>query len=361
MTDEHLQRFRFAVVIATAVIIVIFTTALIISFYPAGPVNLIKSSTPLVIVWELAETNPDLKEIGPLHPVHVVSPTWFKIVDHNGTISRQVDPDYIEWARDRGYQIWPLASNSFDPDITAAVLVNPQIRNNVVNELIEVALFYDFDGLNIDFENFHSDYRDYFTTFITELSYRCREENLVLSVDVTMISSSEYWSLGYDRAALAKEADYIILMAYDEHWQSSPVAGSVASLPWVENGLKQVLREVPAEKLILGLPFYTRLFEIDKSGINPVVLNSWSYSMKRAGEIVTDNNAEITWDVNAKQHVAVYTKNNLTYKMWLEDERSIQKRLDLVRQYSLAGLAGWRRGLELEETWDLISDFIDKY
>lgn len=139
--------------------------------------------------------------------------------------------------------------------------------------------------------------------------------------------------------------------------QSSPTAGSVASLPWVETGLQRVLEEVPAEKLMLRVPFYTRLWEIDDNSGEEVVLSSWSYSMQRAEEIIADYGAEIYFDDYARQHVAEYRKGGLLYKMWLEDAGSMRERLNLIEKYQLAGLAAWRRGLETPDIWDLIEEF----
>jgi spore germination protein YaaH len=320
--------------------------------------NRLPAGDPLVIVWELAGPDNDYTLIGDLGPVQVVSPVWFHLVDSQDTVRSDLDPLYLQWARERGYQVWALVTNSFDPDLTAELLSDDQKRQFFAREIVSLAIEYNLEGLNIDFENFHYDYRDHFTSFIAELAELCRAENLILSVDVAMPSGSEYWSMGYDRAALATEADYIILMAYDEHWASSPVAGSVASLPWVEAGLQQLLNEVPPAKLILGVPFYTRLWVIDETGVEPQVVNTWSYSMTRAAEIAAENEAEITFDVQAGQHVAVYEKEGLTYKMWLEDTESMCSRLELVEKYNLAGLAGWRRGLETPEIWELMDNYL---
>ncbi len=315
-------------------------------------------SSPIVLVWEHAGVESEYGSIGPLGPVQVVSPTWFHLDDNFGHIRSDFDKDYLEWARSRGYQVWALVTNSFDPEITATVLGNEKLRLQVAEELVGLALQHELEGLNIDFENFHSDYRDHFTRFMAELAELCREENLILSVDVSMPSGSEYWSLGYDRIALAREADYIILMAYDEHWESSPTAGSVASLPWVERGLQLVLKDVPPDKLILGVPFYTRLFEIDESAERAVVLNSWSYSMQKADQIIAENNALVSFDIQAGQYLATYEKGGLYYKMWLEDTTSMQQRLELVTKYDLAGVAAWRRGLEKPEIWDLFDAYL---
>lgn len=312
---------------------------------------------PIVVIWEYSEIETKYSNIDPMEPLDVVSPTWFAITDTDGTVSSKVDQGYLQWAKGRGYQVWGLVTNSFDPDITAAILTDEQVMLEIVDNLIGLAIEHNLDGINVDFENFHSDYKTLFTKFVSELAARCRQAGLLLSVDVSMISTSEYWSMGYDRAKLAAVADFIILMAYDEHWQSSPVAGSVASLPWVETGLQRVLTEVPAEKLLLGVPFYSRLWEIDDRAGEELVLNSWSYSMYRAEEIIADYGAKIYFDEYARQHVAEYRKNGLLYKMWLEDNYSMRERLILMEKYNLAGLAAWRRGLETPEIWDLIGEF----
>jgi spore germination protein YaaH len=317
-------------------------------------------SDPIIVVWEYIDSETEFSNIGQMKPVHVVSPTWFKITDSRGTVSSTFDQDYLDWAKNCGYHVWVLVTNSFDPELTAAILSDEQVMAEVVDSLIGLSIAHDLDGINIDFENFHSDYKTHFTKFVAELATRCRKEGLVLSVNVTMISSSEYWSMGYNRAELAAEADYIMLMAYDEHWQSSPVAGSVASLPWVEAGLQRVLTEVPADKLLLGVPFYTRLWEIDDSSNEEIVLNSWSFSMHRAEEIIADYNAEIYFDDYARQHVAEYRHNGLLYRMWLENADSMGERLNLVEKYNLAGVAAWRRGLESPYIWDLIEKVISK-
>lgn len=317
------------------------------------------SSDPIVLVWELTGIEHDYTSSGPLDTVNVVSPTWFHLDSSEGNIRNELDPAYLGWARERGYQIWALVTNSFDPDLTAAVLANEELRKQVARELVDLAAKYELEGLNIDFENFHSDYKNQFTDFVRELALLTGEHDIVLSVDVSMISSDEYWSLGYDRKALAEAADYLVLMAYDEHWKSSPRAGSVSSLPWVEQGIKMTLEYVPADKLILGVPFYTRLWEIDEENEPPLVLNSWSYSMGRAEEIIADNQANIYYDQDSGQNVAEYTKDGLTYRMWLEDSQSMQKRLELMAKYNLAGVAAWRRGLEEPEIWELFKVFFD--
>lgn len=309
---------------------------------------------PLVLVWEDTYfSNPDVKTIAPMPSVNIVSPTWFHLIDSEGNLRNLADPGYVKWAKEQGYQVWALASNSSNPEITAAVLSRSSTRKNMINQLLIFARLYGLDGINIDFENFHCENRDLFTQLIRELFPLCREEGLYLSVDVTMVSGDPYWSLGYDRAALAEAADYLALMAYDEHWENAPVSGPVASLLWVEQGLQRILEEVPAEKLLLGVPFYTRLWRIENRGGSGESITSRSYSMTRIDEILAGREVEKQWDEQAGQFMVTYTDNGDQYRAWIEDASSMSRRLRLVGRYNLAGVAAWRRGLEKPEIWDL--------
>ncbi len=323
---------------------------------------------PITLVWEFAYISPDTSKIGEMEPVDVVSPTWFHVDDKEGNIRDIADPAYVEWARERGYQVWALVTNSFDPELTAAVLTSSSKRKHIINQLVTLANEYNLDGINIDFENFHYDYRDYFTQFMRELAPLCREQGLVLSVDVTIKSLSEYYGLSYDREALAGLVDYVALMAYDEHWGNSPVAGSVSSLPWVEKGIELTLEEVPPEKLLLGVPFYTRLWEIEEveeeeeEEENDQKVSSNAYSMMRIDEILSEqDDVEIEWDKEAKQNLAVYEDDYKTYKVWLEDEDSMRQRIEFINEHNLAGVAAWRRGFEKPAIWKLINEVLADY
>jgi spore germination protein YaaH len=192
-----------------------------------------------------------------------------------------------------------------------------------------------------------------------ELYKQTKENGLILSVDVTVIAVNSNWSESYDRAALSKTVDYVALMAYDQHWGGSPISGSVAQLTWVEQSLKKVLKEVPKEKLLLGVPFYTRLWEEKYvSGSNTTVVTSKAISMTEAERIIAENKAAKTWDVASGQYYASYKKGNITYKIWLEDEKSIKLKAELVNKYRLGGIASWKYGLEKQAVWEAIAKTI---
>ncbi len=306
------------------------------------------------LTWEFAYSRRDTGKIPPMPGVNVVSPTWFHLQDEEGNLRNLADPVYVSWAHGRGYRVWALVTNKFDKDLTRAVLKSPAKRQKVIDQLLIFTSMYDLDGINIDFENMHPEDRDLLTQFMRELTPLAHEQGLTVSIDVTMISGSPNWSLIYDRPALAEIVDYVALMAYDEHWGSSPVAGPVASLPWVEKGLQAVLEEVPAEKLLLGIPLYARLWKEEMQEGGGVKVSANAYSMGRVQEILKREQAEVVWDNRARQNYAEYQDGEVLYRVWIEDEESIRQRVELVNQYNLAGIASWRRGLEDPEIWDVI-------
>lgn len=199
--------------------------------------------------------------------------------------------------------------------------------------------------------------RDLLTQFVRELYPVFKEKGMTVTMDVTPISVSENWSRCYDRRRLSETLDYIMLMAYDQHWASSPVAGSVAQYSWVEDSVRNVLEEVPNEKLILGVPFYTRLWTVKNTEEGDKV-SSQVLSMDEAKKFIEGNNIELIWDDESGQYFGEVTKDGITYKIWMEDEESLQMKSSLINKYDLAGIASWRKGFEKEEVWPVLSNSI---
>ena len=233
-------------------------------------------------------------------------------------------------------------------------------RKNVINQLVVLARLFRLDGINIDFENIYYEDKDLFTQFLRELTPILHEQGLTVSVDVTVRSNSPNWSMVYDRPAISKIVDYVAVMTYDEHWRTSPVAGSVASLPWVEAGLIRMLEQVPREKLLLGVPFYTRIWEEEELADGTIQVTSKALSMRQAEETLKANNALISVDEAAGQNFGIYEDKGKVYKIWIEDEFSMRQRIELVRKYDLAGVASWRRGFEKSHIWDIIIEELTK-
>ncbi|WP_053955966.1 glycosyl hydrolase family 18 protein [Inediibacterium massiliense] len=299
------------------------------------------------IAWEYVyEESKDISGEDKIHSLDVLVPTWFSIIDHKGTVKNKGDKEYVFNAHKKGYKVWGLVDNSFDPKITSSILNDTNIRNKVIDQILIYADLYELDGINIDFENVYYKDQKALVDFIKELSQYTKKKNIVLSMDVTVPSSSEQWSKVYDRKSLSKIVDYIAVMAYDEHWASSPVSGSVASIGWVEKGIQNSLEYIPKEKILLGLPFYTRIWkEYDGK------VESKSISMTYAKKIIEEKNASVSWNEEVGQYYAQYEEDGIVYKIWLEDPRSIALKLSLVKKYDLAGTGSWRRGFEAEEVW----------
>lgn len=317
---------------------------------PDGKINL---------VWEhVVSKNPDVSKIGALPGVNVVTPTWFEMKDAEGNLLNRADPAYIKWAHKRGYKVWGLVTNGFNPDWTKSVLSSYDKRDQLIAQLLYYAHLYDLDGINIDFENVYLEEKEELVQFVRELTPYLHQQGLTVSIDVTIKSNAKQWSMFLDRKALAEVVDYVAVMTYDEHWAASPKAGSVASLPWVERGLQGVLEEVPNEKLLLGVPFYTRLWTEAKQADGTVKVSSKAYSMTKAQEWINERKLTPVMDEASGQHYVEYKdpKDGNVYKMWIEDVTSMKKRVEIVNKYDLAGIASWRRGFEVPEIWQAIDE-----
>lgn len=288
--------------------------------------------------------------------VNVISPTWFHIEDTEGTVSSIADISYVRWAQQNGYQVWPLFSNSFDKEITHAVLSSTAKREKVIRQILSFVDLYELDGINIDFEEVPTEDGPGFVQFVKELSLFLRQKGVTVSVDMYV---PKPWTEHYGRAEIGKYIDYLIIMGYDEHWSTSPESGSVASIDFVREGVVDTLDSVPANKVILGLPFYTRLWQERPSG-NDIKVTSKAYGMGYGKQLMIDKGARIEWDLETAQYYGQYEEGDSVFKMWLEDKRSLDQKLSVASGYNLAGVAGWKLGLENEDAWVAIGDYLSK-
>lgn len=307
--------------------------------------------------------------------INVISPTWFYLKDTNGNIGSLASSDYVNSCHRNGIEVWALVSNFGakdqgleNPNLTE-ILTYTSRRENLINNLISAAIQYNLDGINIDFESVDPAVGDAYIQFIRELSLKCANNGIVLSVD--NYSPTEYTAF-YNRSEQAVFADYVILMAYDEHYSGSSEAGSVASIGFVNQGVANTLLEVPANQLILGMPFYTRVWS-ETPIINdaqegtdnisddtvPFELSCYSTSMKEAQNLINTNGAIPVWSEDVGQYYVEYLNNNITYKIWLEDATSLEEKLKVMQENQLAGGAFWKLGLETSNVWDTIIKYIN--
>lgn len=282
--------------------------------------------------------------------VNVISPTWFSVTANEGTISSLASADYVNEAHNRGLEVWGLIDN-FNPDVsTLEMLSIRSSREHIIQKLLEEAQRVGLDGINVDFEALTEEEAPHFIQFVRELSVVCRANNLVLSVDNPVPQFTGF----YNRKEQGIVADYVIIMGYDEHTTGSEEAGSVASLPFVKEGIEKTLQEVPKEKVINGIPFYTRLWTESNNG----TLSSEVMTMDAASQYIQENGIEVYWEKETAQNYGELLTDNGTQKIWLEDEQSIEEKMKLISQYELAGVASWKLGFERADVWNVISQYL---
>ena len=292
--------------------------------------------------------------------INVVAPTFFSLAtSEKGAIVAnvgQAGQNYINWAHSNGYKVWPWvaneATNKEEKDFTSSVLNDYKSREKLINSILAAVEMYNLDGINLDFENMYESDKEAYTRLVIELAPRLKELGKVLSVDVTAPDGSPDWSLCFNRNVIGDVADYIIFMAYDQHNNSSSEAGTVAGCDWVEANINKFLGQegVKAEKIILAMPFYTRVWNVTNGGVS-----SSAVDMKSQATLIPSN-AKITWDDSLKQNIAEYEKNGKSYKVWMEDEKSLTCKMELVKKYNLAGGAFWRKDQETSDIWKVISE-----
>ena len=312
----------------------------------------IKMEQPVNLVWHQVtnmEANAGFAEAtANMTGVNVISPTWYSIIDNEGNISSLASSDYVAQAHEKGLQVWGLVDNFNENISTTEILSRTSSRQNLVRQLVDAALSAGLDGINIDFEYLEEAVGIHFLQFLRELSMETHKNNLVLSVDNPV---PEDFTSHYDRAEQGRVVDYVIIMGYDEHYVGSEEAGSVASLPWVEQGIKDTLTEVPAERVINAVPFYSRLWKTLAG-----TLSSEAIGMGQAQEVVQKYKVETYWDKNTSQNYGAFESEGAEFQIWIEDAQSIAEKVKLSSKYNLAGVAAWKLGFESSDVWQAISD-----
>ncbi len=302
--------------------------------------------------------------------INVISPTWFYLNDNDGNIANLASNDYVKYCHDKGIEVWGLVSNLENQNVsTTEILTHTSKRENLENQIIAAAIQYGLDGINVDFEALESAVGESFIQFIRELSLKCDGNGLVLSID-NYVSSS--YTMFYDREEQAVFADYLVVMAYDEHTDITGEAGSVASIGFVKKGAEDIVAEgVPAGQVILGMPFYTRVWaetpkkssgddaESASDDYVPYELSSEAVGMQSAQRLMEVNGGEKTWLEDIGQFYTEYVNNGVTYKIWFEDAVSIEEKLKVMDSCKFAGASFWKLGLEDSTVWDTIIKYIN--
>lgn len=284
--------------------------------------------------------------------LNVISPTWFKLSDNDGNFTSYASQSYVDKAHGMGLEVWGLVENiEYKDSIDMyAILSSTTTRAKLIDGLVSAALTYGLDGINVDFEQISMDCGEHYIEFIRELSIPCRANGIVLSVDNYVPTG---YTDHYDREEQGAVADYVIIMGYDEHYAGSPEAGSVASINFVEEGIEKTVAQVPSNKVINAIPFYTRIWETTNGE-----LSSQAVGMEMAEEYINAHNMQMEWDDTTCQNYGEYTEGGSLYQIWLEDEESIEVKLNIMEKYQIGGVASWRLGYEKPEIWDVIGTYL---
>ncbi|WP_312116489.1 glycosyl hydrolase family 18 protein [Brevibacillus reuszeri] len=304
----------------------------------------------IVMGWNAFGTTDTYIEQNHVSPnLNVVSPRWLSL-DSEHLITGEVDPAYVEWAHQSGKQVWVFLGNQFDPELTDKLLSDKNNHVKMAEKLEKVFVEHKIDGINVDFENIKMENKGDFVSFVQQLKKSFSPHGIIVSVDITRENPDPYWSGSYDRAELGKIADYIIMMGYDEDLGAGEKVGSVASLPWVEEGIQLLIKDVPPSKVILAVPFYMREWV---TNLKTKKETRYDRNMLEGDEIIKDKGLKKKWDKNVKQNYVEFVENDEKHQIWLEDKESLQQRVELVNKYDLKGTAAWFIGQETPEIWPI--------
>ena len=309
------------------------------------------------LVWHQStstESNDAMAEMtAEMTGVNVISPTWFSVTDETGTISSLASADYVKLAHDAGREVWGLIDNFNEAFDETTDLAYASVRSRIIEQLLAEAASCGMDGINVDFENLKEAGIPHYLQFLRELTSAAHAQNLVVSVDTPV---PQAYTMYYQRGEQARFVDYMIVMAYDEHFAGSEEAGSVSSLSFVQQAVEEMTRVMPADQVICGIPFYTRVWteKFGQSAITSEVLG-----MDGAKNYAKENQMTETWDASLGQNVATVETSDARYTIWMEDEQSMEEKLKVIQSADLAGVAEWKLGFERADVWSLISEYIE--
>lgn len=328
-------------------------TAVPVNDVPVPEYASIKHEGKICLVWnQVTNTTANGNAAGFLEStqgINVISPTWFSLSDEEGNFTSLADAAYVQDMHTRGIQVWAAIDNfNNDPKLPTAQVVNvTSHRTKLINDLIDTVLSYGIDGINVDFEAMTSEASDGYIQFLRELSIECRKHGIVLSVDNSNLVS-------YDRAKQGEVVDYVIIMGYDEHAVAADGPGPTASIEFVRKGIERTLDVVPAEKVINGIPFYSRVWTTTGD------IGNTAYTMGGIQNYLSENNIQTQWDDTVCQYTAQYEMDGIGYVLWMEDKESLTVKLSVMSQYPLAGVACWRLGQETPDVWEPINDYLQQ-
>ncbi|GGF89534.1 hypothetical protein GCM10010916_03580 [Paenibacillus abyssi] len=299
-----------------------------------------------------SRTSTIMNQLANTQGLDIDSPTWFELADAEGTLTDTSDPALAQTLRNLGIQLVPLVHNQFDPKLTSAFLRNNKAQAAFIKQLVSRLTALRANGINLDFESIAGADRDLYTSFVRKLTAAAHKEGLSVSIDLPRGSLAWNHLTAYDHEKLAGIVDYIIIMAYDQHWTGSISPGSVAGLKWTEEGVQEFLSYgIPRSKLMLGVPFYVREWKLDASG---KLVGNRTLLMKDIPALLASEQVTSSFDPEFGQTKYTYRKDGYTYLFWAETATTVKARIDITKKYDLAGIAAWRLGYEQSDIWTMM-------
>ncbi len=288
--------------------------------------------------------------------INVISPTWFALSDNEGNFTSLGQKGYVDLLHQQGIEVWGLISN-FEHDVdTSEVLNYTSRRQNCIKKLIKASKKLGLDGINLDFEQISKEDGEGYIQFVRELSVACRKNNLVFSIDNYVPTG---YTAHYNRKEQGIFADYIVIMGYDEHYSGSQVAGSVASIGFVKEGIEMTTAQVDPSKVINAIPFYTRIWKEVSNSDGSIEVSSQAVGMKKVEGIIAEKSLDVGWSEECGQFYTEWQEDGTTYKIWIENDLSIEEKMKLIQEYNLAGVAEWKLGFQKNTVWSVIKKYLE--
>ncbi|MBO5180235.1 MAG: S-layer homology domain-containing protein [Clostridia bacterium] len=294
-----------------------------------------------------------------------VSPSYFDLYEDGSLKLNKVDTTFVSKMHAKGVKVVPFLSNHWDRSKGRAALKN---MDKLATQIANAISKYNLDGVNVDIENLNEADRDAYTKLVRLLREKLpADKSISVAVAANPYGLNVGWQGSYDYKELGKYADYLMIMAYDEHYESGPT-GAVASIDFVERSIKYAISQVDKEKVVLGLPFYGRYWQDGYS------YGGYGVSLTRVDKIIKTYTTKTTYDERAQAVKSVVKINDWdtkpvingrtlysgTYTFWYENEKSIKAKLELVNKYEIKGTGSWSLGQELAETWEYYDETLIK-
>jgi spore germination protein YaaH len=310
-----------------------------------------RQKSSLNIGW-VSGNNQILQHLSDYQNLNIVSPALASIDDQ---FNLHVTSDAVtNTIHTQGKAIWArVIMNSDTKTNVHAFLTNQDKVQELIKQIHQTALRNNWNGINLDIENVNAGDREVFSQFIIQLSHELKKTSIVLSIDLPPDpSGKKNQQSPFDHKVLGEYCNYVVFMGYDQHWSTDPIPGPVTSLSWLKQNIQEFIQTgISPEKIILGLPAYTRIWEQNQQGS---IVKDPAEPIQYIESLVEQNHRNLSWDSTLGEYYTSYQVNNLQYKIWLPTVKSFNIYLNLISQFHLGGSAVWNLDFMNTSYWNQI-------